>query len=155
MRLNIVGIGSPFGADRIGWEVVEALAARHPGGCYARGELRIGSSDRPGVGLLEQLRDCEEAWIVDALNGDLAGRLRWLEVDELGLAGTRFSTHGAGVAEALALGLALNELLPVVRVLGIGVGAEWGEAVPADCLDVAVHELSKRLRDSLGFPRSG
>lgn len=154
MRLSILGIGSPFGADRVGWEVVEALAARHPSGLHARGELRIGSSDRPGVGLLEQLRECEEVWIVDALAGARAGRLRWLEVGELDRAGARFSTHGAGVAEALALGVALNEALPMVRLLGIGVGAGASEAVPPERLEAAVRELSLRLREVLGEPRS-
>ena len=150
MRLSILGIGSPFGADRIGWEVVEALGARHPQSRYARGDLRIGSCDRPGVGLLEQLRDCEEVWIVDALAGGRAGRLRWLAPEELGLARENFSTHGAGVAEALALGAALNEPMPTVRLLAIEVGAGPASPLPQTCLAAAQEELSMRLRERLG-----
>ena len=154
MRLKILGIGSPFGADRIGWEVVEALGARHPQSRYARGELRIGSYDRPGVGLLEQLRDCEEAWIVDALAGGRPGRLRWLSLEELGLARESFSTHGAGVAEALALGAALSEPLPTIRLLAVELGDQAGAELPPDSLQAAVEELSTRLRESLGEPVS-
>ncbi|MEJ2480957.1 MAG: hydrogenase maturation protease [Acidihalobacter sp.] len=152
MRLSVLGIGSPFGADRIGWEVVEALGARHPQSRYARGELRIGSCDRPGVGLLEQLRDCEEVWIVDALEGGRAGRLRWLVPEELAQTRERFSTHGAGVAEALALGAALNEPLPAISLLAIETGDETSAQLPQTCLSAALDELSARLRERLGEP---
>ena len=152
MRLSILGIGSPFGADRIGWDVVEALGASHPHCRYARGELRIGSSDRPGVGLLEQLRDCEEVWIVDALEGGRVGRLRWLVPEELGRARENFSTHGAGVAEALALGAALNEPLPAISLLAIETGNEISAQLPQACLASALEELSARLRERLGEP---
>lgn len=152
MRLSILGIGSPFGADRIGWEVVEALGARHPQSRHACGELRIGSSDRPGVGLLEQLRDCEEVWIVDALEGGRVGRVRWLVPEELGLVRENFSTHGAGVAEALALGAALNETLPSISLLAIETGDDPAAQLPQACLASALEELSRRLRERLGEP---
>ncbi|MEJ2630038.1 MAG: hydrogenase maturation protease [Acidihalobacter sp.] len=152
MRLKVLGIGSPFGVDRIGWDVVEALGARHPHSRYALGELRIGCCDRPGVALLEQLRDCDEAWIVDALAGGRVGHLRWLVPEDLGLAGESFSTHGAGVADALALGAALNEPLPAVRLLAIEAGCKPEAELPQACVARALDELSMRLRDSLGEP---
>lgn len=152
MRLNILGIGSPFGADRIAWEVVEALGARHPQGRYACGELRIDCCDRPGVALLEQLHDCDEAWIVDALSGGEAGRVRWLVAEDLAVSGDFVSTHRTGVAEALTLGAALNEPLPTVKILAIEIGDLPGESASTICLRSALSALSMRIGETLGAP---
>lgn len=118
----ILGVGSPFGADRAGWEAVELL--RETGGLE---EVRFETSDRPGARLLSLLEGVWNAIIIDALlcSAPPGTPLR-LDPETLSR-GDRSSNHGFGVADALALGKALGALPP--RLAVIGISAE-GNRVP-------------------------
>lgn len=136
----VLGIGSPFGADRLGWMAVEALAGQ---GFGSRFEVDLESCDRPGVTLLEYLRGRRHAILIDALIGGLApGTIRRLTLDEL-RAGSTLSNHGFGVADALALGGVLGELPEKLTVIGIEAGE--GEEPPP----VAWDELYRLVAEAI------
>jgi hydrogenase maturation protease len=129
----VVGIGSPYGDDRVGWEVVAALDAAlrldpplEP--------VRTCACDRPGAGLVGLLRGAQRVIVVDAARvpGCAPGGLRWLQPPEVA-AGTAASSHGFGVGQALALAQALGELPRDVNLLAI-----VGERFDGDALTEAV-----------------
>jgi hydrogenase maturation protease len=123
MTTLVVGVGSPFGDDRVGWEVVEALEAGAWWPELAAHRVSAHLCDRPGAALVGLLQVVGRAIIVDAAHtpGIPPGTLRWLQADQLSLLRAP-SSHGFGVAEALALASALGQLPPRVDVLTIAAG---------------------------------
>jgi hydrogenase maturation protease len=121
MSRLVLGIGSPFGADRLGWLALDALAsAGLERGCPG---LRLRKLDRPGPRLLAALDGAEQALLIDALGGPGApGAMRRIDPAELAADGGGLSGHRFGVAEALALGRALGVLPPRLAVYAIQVG---------------------------------
>ena len=118
-RLRIIGIGSPFGADRLGWRVAECLGSNQlrsmPGAVW---EVLI--RDRPGVMLLNDLRGVERAVLIDAMcsNSEI-GRVRCLTVDEAITHYGLCSSHGFGLGEALSLGRVLGDLPRELSIFGV------------------------------------
>lgn len=132
MRVRVIGVGSPFGDDAVGLHVARRLAqvGVPPG-------VEVLERDRPGLALVDDLRDAELAWIVDAVASDMApGTLLPLAPDALALPRAA-SSHGLGVAESLALARALGRALPRVRLLGIAI-ARPVRGVPGDALSAPV-----------------
>ncbi len=115
---RIIGVGSPFGADRLGWEVAEQLRSGRLLAMAPPPEILC--CDRPGPRLLELLAGVDFAIILDAMSAGLApGAVRCLEARALEREEAQFSSHGLGLATTLALGQALGQLPPRLYVLGI------------------------------------
>lgn len=124
--VRILGIGSPHGDDRVGWAVVEALAAS---GALARHAAEALCCDRPGLRLAALLAGAEHAILVDALRGGgPPGRVRWLAPGELAVQPDQLSAHGFGVAEGLALARALGTLPRRLSVIGIEIATTRPDA---------------------------
>ncbi|NIR59786.1 MAG: hydrogenase maturation protease [Gammaproteobacteria bacterium] len=131
-------MGSPLGVDAVGWHAVEAVRQASPvlRGCE---RLEVLVLDRPGAALIEALRGAELVVLVDAMRaGGPPAQVRRLSPDTLAT-GAFTSSHGIGVAEALALARALGELPPRLAVLGIEVGD--GTAEVGRLLATAGHAL--------------
>jgi hydrogenase maturation protease len=74
--------------------------------------------------LLTLLGQADAAIIIDAMRAGLpAGSVRRFAVDELSAESGLMSTHGFGIADALALGQALGGLPGEMVVVGIEMGA--------------------------------
>ncbi|HEY0635062.1 MAG TPA: hydrogenase maturation protease [Gammaproteobacteria bacterium] len=128
----IIGVGSPLGGDRLGWLAVDALQGRVLAQRFAHLHLTFVRSDRPGALLLEQLRKVDAAVIIDAMHAGLPpGTLRNILPEQLGRESLLLSSHGFGVAEALALAAVLGELPERLTIFGIEMGEELtGGALP-------------------------
>jgi hydrogenase maturation protease len=127
-RVRILGIGSPFGADRCGWEAIDALEAS---GLSAHARIELQRLDRPGPSLLAALSDVEQVVLIDALRSAQAGEpVRQIAPEELASTPAAWSGHGLGVAESLELAHTLGQLPPRLDVLGIHVSDD----AQADCL---------------------
>jgi hydrogenase maturation protease len=125
--LLVVGVGSPFGADTLGWEVIDALRRRRVG--KAGWVVELTTADRPGIHLLELLRGRDAAVLIDAMfSGAEPGTVRLLERSELARC-QRYSSHALGVAEVLNLGEKLQALPPVLRLIGVEVASELTDDV--------------------------
>ena len=121
--LRIIGIGSPFGADRIGWRVAEYLArsVRLPK------TFEVLTRDRPGVMLLNDMHGVERVVLVDAVcSNRVSGQVRHLTVDDAIAHYKLFSSHGFGVGEALSLGRVLGELPRELTIFGIEIPVDGG-----------------------------
>lgn len=107
-RRRVIGLGNPHrGDDAVGRRVAAGLRERVPQ------EVSVIEHDGEPGGLLELLRGAAAAYLVDAaVSGAPPGTIRRfdvLEADLPVLQGTT-STHGLGLAEAVELARALNQL---------------------------------------------
>lgn len=139
----VLGLGNQLrGDDGVGVAVVDALTRRAdlgPG-------VRVVDGGTPGLEMILDLQDCDRAIIVDAADMDLApgawARFLHDEAELRGVyAGLRGTLHGAGLAEALELGTALDMLPNDIVIYGIqpdeiGWSAGLSRAVQQAVLDV-------------------
>ena len=117
MRVLVLGIGSPFGEDRVGWDAVDRLREIMP--AIENGEIEYQNLAHP-TQLLEMVKGYDGVIILDALMDAEPGSLRKISLDEL-KASERASSHQLGVAEALSLARALGDLPEWQEIIGIGI----------------------------------
>jgi hydrogenase maturation protease len=144
-EIVIACVGSPYGADRLGHAVADILR-RHPAlQTFPEGMIRIEACDRPQLNLLAHIEGAQLAIIVDAMQCEKPpGHLMWLNVDQLATGAERLSSHAVGVAEALALGRALNMLPPRLLMVGLSIGEslQW-KPKPEDLAKLADNIINK------------
>lgn len=148
MTTLVVGVGSPHGDDRVGWEVVAALDA----GLQLEplpGAVRTHLSDRPGAGLVALLRGVQRVILVDAarVQGEPAGALLWMRPEQVH-ASAAASSHGFGVGQALALAQVLGELPREIQVLAIA-GERFAGDQLSEPVRAAVPSAVRAIRASL------
>ena len=127
-RLTVIGIGSPFGDDRAGWHVANALAESKYVAAY--GELIVVTACRSPAGELPGLfANTEIAVVVDAvLDGGAPGTVYRMEGRHFpAFAGRSFSSHG----------IALQTILEVSDVLKIGPNATIVYGIEAEFIGTA------------------
>ncbi len=144
--LRVLGIGSPFGDDQIGWRVAEKLEE-----AFSSDQVSILVLDRPGPSLLHYLDGAHGVILVDALHANYApGTIVSLTRRRLLREAGQWSSHLLGVPEALALGEALDLLPEQLILLGIqseNVDLEGQPLSPA--LEAALPEVVARIRAEL------
>lgn len=143
-QIHVIGIGSPFGEDQLGWHIVDAMEQ----GCYLpftlRQHISFIKADRPGVNLLELMRDSQTVIVIDAMmSGSPPGTIRRLEETEIATETTLLSSHGFNIAAALALARALDQM-PARFVL---YGVEIDKADTFDCLeaDSRINKFARKI----------
>jgi len=121
----IIGLGSPFGPDRLGWLVIERLRQNHALQSFLDAHIELISADRPGLNLLHLIHDKAQVLIIDTLtNCHQPGVIYRLDKAQLLQQQTVLSSHALGVAEALALGEKLGELSDRLVLFGLCVDPE-------------------------------
>lgn len=166
-RVHIIGIGSPFGDDRIGWEAVDAIDKSGILGRFPPGMVKTFCCNQPAVGLLPLLSGAGAAILIDALRGKEApGTLRKVDVDTLQPQSAPLSSHGLSVSDSLALGRAVGMLPETVLVYGIEIGesdaapgasARIRAAIPALLREIAADLqtlFQKQFRQDAPCPHS-
>lgn len=129
--LRIIGIGSPFGDDTLGFQAIERLRGETE---LFPADTELLALDRPGSTLIPLLENSQTVVIIDAMHSGLsAGTVQRLEVDDLLREKNMPSSHNLGVAESLALATVLGVMPEKLLVYGIeaGEGVEEGEWYPA------------------------
>ena len=122
MKIKVLGIGSPFGDDQVGWKVVENLNAQKNTWPDIFQSIAIEYYDRPGLRLIELMHDVDIVFLIDAIkSGRKIGTIYRLKNKEIDENKHLLSTHGMGVAEALQLGRVLNQLPETIILYGIEV----------------------------------
>ncbi|MBL3529409.1 MAG: hydrogenase maturation protease [gamma proteobacterium endosymbiont of Lamellibrachia anaximandri] len=117
--IRVIGIGSPFGADQLGWLAIEALQD------VALPDMELIRLDRPGSGLLRYFEDVERVLLIDAVATDSEpGEVKLLNPADLSQSSCLTSSHGFGVAEALVLAKTLETLPAELWVAGIAAGSD-------------------------------
>ena len=115
LRLRVVGIGSPFGDDRVGWQVVEALRdLAHESGVEAA------LCADPASELLGLLRGAESVIVVDGIrSGATPGTLVRCMRADLNAGPGALSGHGVSIPQLLDLAETLGELPAEIEFFGI------------------------------------
>lgn len=153
MNVVVLGIGSPFGDDRVGWEVIERLKGEGVAAHFP--EVRFETADRPGSMLLAALDGVDAAILVDAVEGGLRpGEIVSLADEAVDAeAETLLSSHGLGVGPALRLGRALGKLPPRLLFYGVQLAAaplpETADPPLSAAVGGAIHRLIPRIEESL------
>lgn len=126
--IRIIGIGSPFGDDGIGWLAIEAI---EHSGMLSRFPAEAVATFRcsgPATDLLPMLSGARAALLIDGMkSGAPPGALRKIDAGELRAGPGKISSHGLSVAENLALGRVLGMLPETLMIYGIEIGEAGGE----------------------------
>ena len=126
--IAVIGVGSPFGADQLGWRVVDCLQQTNIPKSKTGQKVDLYKLDRPGSGVIDQLQGAHAAILKDAvISEQLEGnQLVVLSIDELlNLIDNdmnRFrliSSHEFGLAEAIQLAKSLNVLPEKTTLVGL------------------------------------
>lgn len=150
ITLRVLGIGSPFGDDQLGWEVVKLLQQHPDLNQFLPDSLQFMCCDRPGINLLELMRDANTVFLIDAVKtGSIYGTLHRFKNQEIEAISSPLSSHALGVAYAIKMGRALDELPPNVILYGI----EIGDIHPQNCFSKpsmqAIKMLSKQITNDI------
>jgi hydrogenase maturation protease len=118
---RILGVGSPFGDDRVGWIVVDLIRNSPWYRSRAAGSLSAQAFDRPGPALLAAMDGAAHAVLIDAMqSGAVPGTVRKIELGRLAMSGDSFaSSHCLGLADTLMLGKALDLLAPRITLVTV------------------------------------
>lgn len=124
-EVRIIGVGSPFGDDSIAWSAIDFLDRQAFSVKFPSHSIELSKSDRPGIGLLELMRDCRLVVLIDAMQaGSRPGTIRSLSAEEVRDGAVAVSSHDFGIKSALAIGEAMGDIGATVEVIGIEVGAQ-------------------------------
>jgi hydrogenase maturation protease len=117
-RILVIGVGNPYrGDDAVGLIVVERLKDQP-----ALKNVTLLEQSGEGAALMEAWRGADAVILVDAVSsGSVPGTIHRLDVSQRAIPANFFSysTHAFGLAEAIELARALNELPPRLVVYGI------------------------------------
>jgi hydrogenase maturation protease len=135
--VRVLGVGSPFGDDRIGWEVVAALRDSGLLDRFPPDWVSAAEYDRPGSGLIALIEGAHAVILVDATDGGAPpGSVQTVCGEAIAVGQAITSSHGFGIAESIALARVLGMLPPVLTLYGIeqgslAAGADLSSAVRA------------------------
>jgi hydrogenase maturation protease len=136
--IRVVGIGSPFGADQLGWVAIDALSACNLPDC------ELIKLDRPGSSLLDYFGGMKCVVLIDAVAQDeFPGSVAQVQLEQLDQVRCLTSSHGFGVTEAVALASQLGELPPQLYLIGIQMGEDISQvpAIDAPALEKLIRKL--------------
>ena len=126
VKIAVIGIGLTLrGDDAAGLDAIRQWQEEYPK-TASRPEVRVETSELPGLALIDLLADVDAAVIVDAVQSSAKpGTIHRIGPDELSaFTPDAQSAHGWGVAETLQLGRELYPTLKKLPIRLIGIEAE-------------------------------
>lgn len=139
-RVRVIAIGSPFGADRIAWDVVAALGPLPDG-------IEAVCCVSPLSELPALLRGANAVLLVDAMLGVAPGAVLRCSRHDLKAREGEVSSHGLSVDLALDLAEALGELPPRLDIIGLGIGSEAAQGKVS--IEGTAHQHARALRNEI------
>lgn len=118
-KIKVLGVGSPFGDDQVGWKVLDNLQALQ----FSR-LISFKKLDRPHLQLLDEIKqDDSLIYIIDAMKSNASiGEIKRLSLDEISSIEQPISTHDLGVIPSLQIAAALNQLPKQLILFGVEIG---------------------------------
>lgn len=115
--LRVIGIGSPYGGDTVGWQAIVRMREeidRFPPG------TELHALDRPGSSLIPLLEKSKAVVLIDAMQSNqYPGTVQRLHLGDLLMVAAQPSSHSLGVAETLNLAKVLGSLPETLLIYGI------------------------------------
>lgn len=122
--IKIIGIGSPNGEDRLGWQAVEQLQATEFGREFADHDVEFVANALPGPPLFSALENSDLAILIDAMHSKAdAGTVREVQPREIANTLIPLSTHGLDLPQCLKLAETMGRPPRALCIIGIEVGA--------------------------------
>jgi hydrogenase maturation protease len=142
--IRVIGLGSPFGDDLAGWELVEALRGRVPDA------VELVALDRPGAALVNWIEGVDWLVLVDAyLAPDKPGGYIRVDPAVVPRRDLAWNSHALDLHVALALGRQLGLAPARLDIYAIAIDDPCTDTCnPA--VSSAVRELAERLAEELG-----
>lgn len=148
-ELLVLGVGSPFGDDQLGWETINVLQALTTLHQYSS-RLTLLSCDRPGVQLLELMKGASTVFIIDAVKtGAPMGSIHHFQNKEIEGLTSSLSSHAMGVAQAIELGRILNVLPTEIHLYGIEIGTLEFQFKMSKPILKAVNQLTVQIEKDI------
>ena len=117
--LRIIGIGSPFGADALGWEAIHYLEHQDTAALFPGFRIELETCAIPAA-LPERMSGAHRLVLLDAvLDPSRPAEVLRLTLEDLDTLSAVSSSHGFGVAEALHLVDALGQWPAWWRLYGL------------------------------------
>jgi hydrogenase maturation protease len=145
----VLGIGNrDRGDDAAGRIVADLLRGRAPA------NVRIVEHDGEATALLAELQSAHQAWLIDAAqSGTPPGTIHRIDcATDAPLPRGALSSHGLGLAEAIALARTLDTLPPYCIVYAIVAGCFTAGAPLSSAVTRAAHEAAERILAELAIP---
>lgn len=150
MVLRVLGVGSPFGDDQLGWEVIKLLQQKPSLHRYLPEELQLRYYDRPGLYLFELMQDTHAVFLIDAIKtGADIGTIHCFKNKAIEHLGKTLSTHNIGIAEAMSLGSELNLLPEDVILYGLEIDEVQCDAHLSPAIIEAINTLSIQIEHDI------
>jgi hydrogenase maturation protease len=139
--IRIIGLGSPFGDDDVGWRVIDAMRSQVDEG------VDLVALDRPGALLADRLCDVDHLVVVDALQDPRhVGIARRVEPADLAGPDIDCGSHQLRLADQLALAAVLGWQPETVELWTVSIGS-LGHRSPD--VSRAVARLARRLAEAV------
>lgn len=136
---RVIGIGSPFGDDRVGWRVIELLRGR------LAGDVELIALDRPGAALIHWMQGSARLILIDAVAPrGRPGSLTRIDPDRVIPAVGVPTSHALDLCETLRLAEALAMRPGRLDIYGIEIAGLAG-AEPCDAVERGAQALANRL----------
>jgi len=149
-QLHVLGIGSPFGDDKLGWEVVTVLQQLQSLKQFTPEQLHLACYDRPGMALLDKIRVAQSVFLIDAVKtGAAVGTLHLFKNEEIEALGNPFSSHALGIAEAIKMGAILNLLPQNIVLYGMEIADVQMQFSISPPIEQAIKVLSSRVESDI------
>lgn len=149
-ELHVLGIGSPFGDDQLGWEVVKLLQQRSTLYRFIPGQLHIACCDRPGMYLLELMRPAHTVFLIDAVKtGAPLGTVHYFQNEEIAGIDDTLSTHALGISAAMKMGATLQTLPQRVILYGVEIGDVQFQFSLSEPIKQAIEALFMRVESDI------
>ena len=146
--LSIIGIGSSFGADRVGLDIINSLRDETellqsiPTPCH------LLAMDRPGASLINEISGQHHVIIIDAVvDQSQSDLLLWFDLSTIEqlISLSHLSSHGFGLADSLMLAQTLNQLPEKLGIIGINIAGRQTRSFSHD----ETRQLSQQIIESI------
>ncbi len=147
--IRIIGLGSPFGDDRVGWRVIDLLRGRLPD------HIDLVALDRPGAALINWMQGVDWLVLIDAISCDCEpGRIIRVDpaVPAAGL--SAISSHGLDLTHSLKLAAALGSRPARIDLFGIAMKGLDGAELDPDVASAAGRLARELLATMPGVAQS-
>lgn len=146
----VIGVGSPFADDRVGWEVIKRLQRDELLTHFTPETLQLTYCDRPGLSLIHNMSTSDAVFLIDAVyTGAPPGTLHLFTQQKIASIHFPLSSHGVGVAEAIELGGVLGLLPPVLRLYGVEILPPKIQFELTPIMEISIQQLAKRIKKAI------
>lgn len=146
MLIKLLGLGSPFGYDQLGWRAIKIFNQYYRIKFRTRILIHADSFDRPGIRLLKLMQGANLVFLIDAVVGNnTIGHIYRYEDQEINELKSLLSTHDVGLAQTLQLGRVLKCLPDKILFYGIEIGQNNYAQDNITALDPVIFKLLEQI----------